>query len=73
MTQHQHDEKLDIDGGSTADDIGLADDLDLKDAEEADAVKGGVTVAATLPKADTASLNPQPLPPLQGPEKTSLL
>jgi hypothetical protein len=69
MTQHEHDEQPNIDG----DDLGLADDLDLKDAEEADAVKGGVTVAATLPKADTASLNPQPLPPLQGPEKTSLL
>jgi hypothetical protein len=70
MTQHQHDEKLDIDGGSTADDIGLADDLDLKDAEEADAVKGGVAAIALVK--DPVALNPQPLPPFQGPEKASL-
>jgi hypothetical protein len=67
MTQHEHDEQPSIDG----DDLGLADDLDLKDAEEADAVKGGV--AAVALSRDPVALNPQPLPPLQGPEKTSLL
>jgi hypothetical protein len=66
MTQHEHDEQPNIDG----DDLGLADDLDLKDAEEADAVKGGVAAIALVK--DPVALNPQPLPPIQGPEKASL-
>jgi hypothetical protein len=38
MTDHEHDDAQDVDEAS------LADDLEIKDGEDADAVKGGTTV-----------------------------
>ncbi len=49
MTEHEHDETPDVDEAA------LAEDLEIKDAEEADTIKGGGHVVGIKQAPDSTS------------------